>query len=148
MSIAEVCVNAEKWFRKIAPHKTNSEIVWDTIGIDTLAKFVVKRLSIVETEDKPFWWQDKELFRTFERGYSSGIIMLPMDVVERVRWIALMCVAICQKEGFSYGNVLIPPYYIPDEELYQFDHYGASVLEEVQKFRRDVAEHGWKSLIT
>ena len=139
----------EKYFLKISPHKTNGKVMQETIDIEKLRKLVVFELEKIECgKEVDLWWVDKELVRTFDKLYTSGIILLPLDPVERARWVALACIAIGEVEGFAYGNILLSADYMPDEELGDFeDVFGVSVVETIQEFRRKLAKEGWKSLL-
>ena len=121
--------------------------MWDTVGIEKLGKHVIARLDAVAKEDKGFWWNDKELFSTFDHLFTTGVILLPLDVIDRVRWIALVCIGVSSKEGYSCGNVIVPVDYLPEEELYTQTIYNEHFLEQVMNFRRKVAKQGWKSLL-
>lgn len=148
MSLSLVCNMAEKYFHKISPDKSNAQVMRDTLGIEELRKQVVSRLEIIEKEWSGSWWEDKKLMGAFDQSFVTGKILLPLDVVERVRWIALVCIGISENEEFSYGNILLSVDYLPDEEIPDLeDDYGASVVEEIQKFHKEIAEHGWKSLL-
>lgn len=147
MSLNMVCSNADKYFKRISQDKSNSQIMWDTVGIEKLGKDVVARLEVIANREIEHWWDDKELISIFDLLYTSGIILLPLDVVQRVRWIALVCEGVSSKEGYSCGNVIVPVDYLPEEEIYTWSIYSEQFLEQVMIFRRKVAKHGWKSLL-
>lgn len=139
---------AKRYFSPISPNKDNGRVIAETVEIEKLRKFVVARLTTIEKEWEAGWWEDKELMRMFDKLFITGVILLPMDVVERVRWIALVCIAISEHEGFSYGNVLVLEDYFPNEELESLEHlHGERVVEDVQQFRARIAKRGWKSLL-
>lgn len=138
---------AEKYFSKMIQNKSNTQALKETLDIEKLREFVVEHLTKIENEGM-LWWQDKEMLQVFERLYKAGVIFLPSDTQERVRWIALVCVGISKFEGFSYGNVLISADFVPDNELEELeDEYGVSVIEDVISFRKKVSEDGWESLV-
>ena len=134
-------------FSPIFSNKPNSEVLAETLDIDKLREAVVARLAEIEKEDRGhYWWEDKPLMDLIQTVYQSGCILLPTDSVERLRWIALLCVAMSNIEDFSCGNLVLPVDFLPDDmmELYE-DVYGLDVIEEVVKIRKQLAEWGWKS---
>ena len=46
------------------------------------------------------WWKVKEIFSVFDELFTFGMILLPLDIIERIRWIALVCMAVCQMDEF------------------------------------------------
>jgi len=131
-------------FSEISPGKLNSEILAETLVIDKLREEVVRRLTQIEKLDLGFWWQDKDLMEMFNSVFKSGCIILPKDPVERLRWIALLCVEMSNTEGFDCGNIVIPLDFLPLEMMVLFeDLYGVDVLESVIEIREKVAEQGW-----
>lgn len=140
---------AEKYFKKISPYKDNSQVLSETVEIEKLRERVVARLEAIENGNMPNWWEDTELMHIFDQVFTAGIIPLPLDTIERVRWIAFICIAMSIREEFSYGNVLLPIDYLPSEMIFsgEFDQYGQDCLEGVSNFRKQVAERGWKSLL-
>lgn len=135
-------------FSPLLPGKKNSEILAETLDIDRLREDVVKRLTkIVELDEGQFWWQDNELMEIFKAVYKSGCVLLPLDPVERLKWIALLCVAMSNIEGFACGNLVLPIDFLPEDmfEVYE-DVYGVDVIEEVEKIRKQLAEQGWRAI--
>lgn len=136
-------------FSVVLPGKENIEVFNEALEIEKLREEVVARLINLEKEDLGrFWWEDKALMNLFETVYKSGCILLPKDPVERLRWIALLCIEMSKKEDFSYGNIIIPPDYLPDEmvEIYE-QVYGSDVIEEVIDIRSRLLKNGWKATL-
>ncbi len=138
----------DTFFEKVLPERENSELFRETLQMAQLREEVIKNLTRFEAEDfGHFWWQDKELMGLFEELYKSGCITLPKNPVDRLRWIALLCVEISKTEGFSWGNVIIPPDYLPDEMVEIYERvYGSDVIEEVIKIREQLKERGWEAI--
>jgi len=136
-------------FSRILRDKENEALLQEALEIDKLREEVVSRLSWLEENDNgDFWWEDEVLMDIFESLYKSGCIYLPRNDVEKLRWIALLSVEICKIEGFSYGNLIIPPDYLPDSEITLFeDRYGVSVIEAVVKLRKDLSSRGWDATL-
>ena len=130
-------------FYRISREKINSTVLKETVGIVKLRKFVVEQLTKIENGSEPFWWQNKELLAIFQSLSEIGEIVLPTDPVDRARWIALLCVAMAEVEGFSYGNVLIPADYLPEEMLTeQEERYGVGVIDDIRSFRNKLLKEG------
>lgn len=121
----------------------------ETVEIEKLREVVVSLLDKLEKEDRLNWWEDKEIIGAFDQLFTSGVILLPLNVVERVRWIALVCIEICKIEGFSYGNVLNSADYVPDEGLPRliYSYSGDRAIYDIPIFRKKLTERGWKSLL-
>ena len=108
----------------------------------------MSRLEEVEGGNSPYWWDDKPLLRKFDELYKSNEIFLPEDVVERIRWIAVLCVAISIEEGFSYGNVLIPADMNNDTVVRDTDEiYGQDVTDAILEMRAQLRANGWESML-
>jgi len=135
-------------FSPIMPGKQNAEILAEALEVEKLREEVVDRLSQIEAQDQGhFWWQDHKLMDIFRTVYESGCILLPIDPVERLRWIALLCVDMSSIEGFSCGNLVLPVDFLPDDMMVLFEEvYSVGVMEEVEKIRKQLAEGGWKSI--
>ena len=137
---------AMMYFPVVVPGKENSEVMFEAVKLDLLRESVVLALKKIETEDLGHrWWEDSELMKIFGDLYKAGVIPLPVNPVDRLRWIALLCIEICVVEEFSWGNVLVPMDYIPYEkfELYE-GRYSMSVFIEILKIRERLAGVGWQ----
>lgn len=135
-------------FPEILPGKANFDIFDETLEIYKLREEVLTRLTFIENnDDGSFWWQDKDLIGIFNTLYTSGIILLPRDPVDRLRWIALLCVEISNYEEFDCGNIILPVDFLPAEifELYE-EVYPENIVEGVKKIRKQLAEQGWESM--
>jgi hypothetical protein len=132
----------------VLPGKINSEVFNETCDIECLREEVVARLAKFEEDDSgQYWWQDKQLRNIFESVYKSGCILLPRDAVEKLRWIALLCLQMSKIEGFSCGNVIIPPDFLPDDMMEMWvDVYGLDVIGNVAMIRMDLAKRGWEAV--
>ncbi|EKD52677.1 MAG: hypothetical protein ACD_61C00275G0006 [uncultured bacterium] len=135
-------------FSEVLPGKKNSEVFNETCDIDCLREEVVARLAKIEEDDScQYWWQDKQLRNIFESVYKSGCILLPRDAVERLRWIAILCLQMSKIEGFSCGNVIIPPDFLPDDMMEMWvDVYGLDVVGQIAMIRMDLAKQGWEAI--
>jgi len=136
---------ANIYFPRILADKKNSAVLQEAVEIDGLREEVVACLERIEKEDagEP-WWKGTQLMSIFEAVFQSGCILLPRDPVQRLRWIALLCVEISKREGFSCGNIIIAPDYVPDKELGLYeDIYGISVIEDIKDIRRKLSQVGW-----
>lgn len=136
-------------FGKILPDRENIGAFSQALEIDLFRECVVGRLMEIENAaDGHDWWRDEPLMLIFEGLSRNGIIVLPHDPIERIRWIALLSIFVAKREGFSYGNVLIPPDYLPDEEIEEWsDRYGWGVIERIQNLRSNLRSDGWQSVI-
>lgn len=137
-----------KFFSKVSPDKENIEVFNHALEMPKLREYVVSLLKKFEEEDAlAFWWEDRELMGLFNSVYKSGVIALPSTPVERLRWIALLCAKICEIEGFSWGNIIIPPDYLPTTMVEIYERvYGSVVIEEVLKIRDRLALCGWEAV--
>jgi hypothetical protein len=149
MTFDSISSAAEKYFSVISPDKSNVRVIEDTLEVEKLRELVMERLKKLECCSEGLsWWKDKELMTAFHKLFMTGVILLPFNSVERVRWIALVCIAISERENFSYEGILIPADYLPDEELYNLQYeYGAIAIAQVIKFHNKVARKGWGSLL-
>jgi hypothetical protein len=132
----------------VLPGKINSEVFNETCDIECLRAEVVARLTEIEKDDSgQYWWQDKQLRSIFESVYKSGCILLPRDAVERLRWIAILCLQMSKIEGFACGNVIIPPDFLPDDMMEMWvDVYGLDVIGQIAIIRMDLAKRGWEAV--
>lgn len=136
------------WFPSVIKDVLNSELFFELIRIDELGDQVVAHLETFEKKDPGYPWQkDIELVGLFDKLYKCGCISLPKDPVHRIRWIALACVLFSKQRKFSYGNVLIPHDWVPDEELEHYEHWGYIFTEEARQFRKELSEKGWNWLL-
>jgi hypothetical protein len=134
--------NPNNLFKRVDRRKSNSQIIDQMAKRAFLQSGVVACLARMGSRGAGTnWWQDKELMSVFENMYKAGVLTLPFDPVERIRWIAFLCIRACEYDGFAYGNLLIPLDYLPDDQLN--DSYGISVLEDVLKLRRSLRDVGW-----
>jgi len=136
-------------FARIMPEKKNSAFFVEALEVPGMSEQVSIMLERIENSpDAHDWWTDKELMRYFDTLYKAGVITLPKDVIERIRWVALLAIASAREAGFSYGNVLIPPDYLPDDEIERYeDIYGWDVVERIVTFRIELRKRGWDSLL-
>lgn len=137
---------ADKYFTKISDDKDNSTVLQDTVEIEKMRERIV---SLVEKADKDgiVWWEVKEFFSVFDELFTFGMILLPLDIIERIRWIALVCMAVCQMEEISYEYVFMSLDFLPDEVARVSEEYEADWIEKVIRFRHRAADRGWKSLL-
>lgn len=137
-------------FTRIAEHRENIDFFNEALAIPDFPVLIVKHLERIEnSSDGHDWWLDKELMKIFDDLYKCAIVSLPCEPVERIRWIALICIACSENAGFSYGNVLVPPDYLPDEEIEGYASlYGWDVIERIQELRKQLREKGWNSLVS
>lgn len=136
------------FFPLIVDGKGNGEVMDEAVAMLFLRESVVLCLSRIEKDDLGrFWWEDKELMKIFRDLYSAGVLPLPKDPVDRLRWIALVCVECCSEEGFAWGNIIIPLDFLPIEEFELFeDGYSQDMVEEVLALRKKLSELGWEKV--
>jgi len=133
-------------FPKIVEDKTNAEVMAGLVGSVYFREVVVKHLERIENEDLGhFWWEDKVLMSFFEELFKAGVLLLPSDPVDRIRWIALACVEASNMEDFSCGNIIIPFDFLPVDmfEIFEAD-FGTKIMDAVIEFRESLAKKGWK----
>lgn len=131
--------SADKYFVQISEDLSNAELLAKTLQLEGLSVFVVSRLEMVERDDTVFW-EDEVLLSGVRAMIEKGQLTMPKDLVDEQRWLALLCIASSVKEGFSYGNVVIVPDYLPDdsEEFREYEAlYGYDVMEGILA-RREV----------
>lgn len=134
------------FFQRVLVEKENHQIFNETLEIVRLREYVIEMLTRIEETDSGFWWTDNDLMEMFDSLYTSGCIILPRDPVERLRWIALLCIEISEIEGFDCGNIVLPPDFLPEAMfgIYE-DVYGVGVIEEIKKIRERLAKQGWEA---
>lgn len=110
--------SANDLFGRVSGRKTNAEV------IDQMSKRVIVRAVVVSClirintrTEETNWWQDTDLMTTFKNMYLAGVLPLPNDPVERLRWIAFLCVRACEVDGYDHGVLLLPLDYLPDDQL-------------------------------
>ncbi len=133
---------------KVDPQKENAEVFEETLALEELRKEVIERLEWIEKNDTgQFWWEDKPLINLFMTLYKCGCILLPKKPVERLRWIALLCLEISNLEEFDCGNIIIPLDFLPDSLLFVFEEpYGRAVMEGVLNLREQLSTLGWEAV--
>lgn len=141
-----LCVILNSLFSKISPKVANAEFFRETLNLPGFCGHVVFVLEEIENSKNPLWWEEKSLLMFFDELYKAGIVTLPHDPVERIRWIALLCIAAAKAKDYSYGNVLITPDYLPDDMVEMYERvYGSDVIEEVILIREELREKGWEA---
>ena len=135
-------------FARVIPNRTNLEVFNEAMSIHQLGDEVVERLIWIEENDPGYyWWEDKQLMQLFEDLYVSGCILLPRDPVDRLRWSALLCVEFSKIYEFTCGNVVLPPDYLPDEQISTWEeYYGSDVIETIISVRKELREKGWDAV--
>ncbi len=137
-------------FPEIVPGRTNEFLLLELNSCFFFRKVAVEHLARIEKEDLGFnWWHDEDLMKLFKDLYLAGVVLLPSDPVDRIRWIALTLIKASKTEGFSWGNIVILLDVLPDEMLEACNNeykYGQGALEEVRKFRTELREKGWKEV--
>ena len=129
--------SADKYFNRIEPDIKNGNILIQTIETEGISASIVNRLEDIEKRGDSFW-NNKELNDWYKDQINLGNIKAPEDPVDKMRWLSLMCITASIKEGFSCGNVVIPPDVLPEDskefKMYE-ELYGSSVLEDIITFR-------------
>jgi len=135
-------------FSRINPDKENSDIFTETVEIYKLREEIIARLTLLEENDFGlFWWQDLKIMEIFKMLFESGIILLPRNPVERLRWIALLCIEMSNYQEFDCGNVVLPLDFLPDEMLEIFeDCYTLGIVTDVKDIRKRLTELGWNAV--
>lgn len=138
--------DANKIFDRVSSSKTNARVM------DQMSKRVVVRAMVIsclrrinERKVEINWWQDTDLMDVFKHMYKADVLPLPIDPVERIRWIAFLCIRICEVDDFNYGSLLLPLDYLPDDQLDSLinSEYTKSIGAVVKKLRRDLKDMGW-----
>lgn len=141
--------NANDIFSKVSDRKTNAEV------IDQMSKRVIVRAVVVSClirintrSEESNWWQDTDLMTTFKSMYLAGVLPLPNDSVERIRWIALLCMRACEIDGYDCGVLLLPLDYLPDDQL--DDQLTGKPYELIRKtiikLRNELRDKGWEAV--
>lgn len=128
--------------------RDNMDVFNEALEIQKFGDEVIERLRWIEENDPGYsWWEDKELMELFNSLYRCGCILLPREGVDRLRWIALLCIEFSNIYDFSCGNLVIAPDYVEDYELENWnDIYGTDVIEKVIDIRSKVKESGWEAI--
>lgn len=136
------------FFKPLFPGKENSEVFNDSVAIETLRKAVVARLTIIEKEDAGIsWWNDRELMNLFKEVYENGIIFLPSAPVDRLRWIAMLCIEMSNQEGFDCGNIILPIDFLPADMAMLFAFvYPENLMMIAMDLRSKLKNQGWKEV--
>lgn len=136
-------------FEQITRDKDNNEVFDETLEMmDDVGEKVVERLDwILENDPKLEWWNDKELMNQFVILYKSCLICLPKNPVERLRWIALLCLEISNNEGFDCSKVITPFDLLPKglSTIYK-DVDNKSKFKSVIDIRNRLKKEGWEAV--
>ncbi len=93
------------------------------------------------------WWSDKELIQLFMDLYKSGCILLPKDGVERIRWIALLCLEFSSNYGFDCSGIILPFDFLTEDMFEVFEGvYPAYIEREVRNLRKKITDESWNSV--
>jgi hypothetical protein len=135
-------------FMKQSKTKDNNQLATEALNILLLRELVVARLSSFEATDiDTFWWNDKELMSFIKELFMAGIVFLPNDPVERLRWIALLCIECSKMEEFDCGSILLPIDFVSTYDLEKYvDLYGVAVIGDVIQIRELLKEMGWDAV--
>lgn len=135
-------------FTRQSKTKENNQLAMEALNILLLRELVVARLSSFEATDiDTFWWNDKELMSFIKELFKAGVIFLPNDPVERLRWIALLCIECSKIEEFDCGNILLPIDFVSTFDLEKYvDLYGVAVIGDVIQIRELLKEMGWDAV--
>ncbi len=142
-------INPVIYFKTLGQGVNNSEALRAAVELTELRTKVVEILKRIEkTDTDAFWWEDKELMALFMTVYKSGLIRLPTNPVERLRWIALVCVECSKAEGWQdHDKIIIPPDYLPDDLNGMYMKvYEPWVIDEVINLRNDLDARGWEAV--
>jgi hypothetical protein len=134
---AVIMGEADKYFAPIDQKTSNGQLLMQAVGAPENSQFIVQRLESIEDSGDLFG-RDEQLNTWFDQQIEAGNIKAPTSPVDKQRWLALMGIAASKKEGFSYGNVLIVPDYLPDdsEELQEYESvYGVGIIEDIIRRR-------------
>lgn len=130
-------------FARLSARNTNAVILRDLVKKIYLRESVILYLKRIEKDDLGInWWQDSELMNVFKNMYQAGVLPLPFDAVERIRWIALICVSVCIWEEFSFGNLISSLDYLPTSDL--DDSVNLDVARQILELRDNLKNNGWE----
>lgn len=133
---------ANTYFTRMESKRSNATLLGNYVKNRYLRLSVVKVLSDFETRDPGTnWWEEKDLLEIFKRMSETGALSLPKDSVERLRWVALVCISCCEKTDFDCGNLIVHLDYIPDDLL--DESYGSDVLSQIRFIRQKLTVKGW-----
>lgn len=129
-------------FPKILEERVNSIVITELLETPGLSGFIAKRAEIQESACE--WlglYGDDGLKNTINQAFEGIKIVLSYDPETRLRLYMLITQLGCIKEGFSYGNVMTPAYWL-DRDSDRFKQlseiYSYSYLEENLKKRDQV----------
>ncbi len=133
-------------FSKVSTIKTNNYLAQEALDMVFLRVSVVLILREFEaTDTEAFWWKNRNLMKIFKDLYEAAVITLPSDPVDRLRWIALLCVECSISQDFDCGNLIIPPDYASNEDLERYEElYGSAIIADIKTIRNELTEKGWK----
>ncbi len=130
-------------FARLSTRNTNAVILRDLVKMLFLRESVILCLKRIKKDDAGInWWQDVELMGVFKNMYQAGVLQLPFDAVERIRWIALICVSVCIREKFSFGNLISSLDYLPTIEL--DESANPDVTRQILEVRDNLKNNGWE----
>ncbi len=138
--------DANEIFGKVSDRKTNAEVMDQMSKRKVVRNMVVSCLCRINTRKAECnWWQDTELMSLFKSMYYAGILPLPNDPVERLRWFAFLCMRACEVDGYDHGVLLLPLDYLPDDQLDDLPDSKPheSIRAAVEKLRSELRDEGW-----
>lgn len=133
-------------FPRISIDKKNNELSEEAIEMVYLRESVVTYLrEIEEGNGNCFWWQNKKLMNVFDDLYTAGVLALPKDPVDRLRWIALLCVDCCNWQEFDCSNLVTPLDFMTGGmfELFR-EEFSEEHVKTILDFRDKLRKVGWK----
>ncbi len=138
----------DSFFPIVVPGKENSMVFEEMLEIVSLRHSVVEHLKrIGKTAVNNFWWNDFKLIKLFNDLYKAGIIPMPIDPVDRIRWISLICLECANDSDFDCSETVIPLDFLPLEFFSVMENdYPWRVIVETIKLREKLAQVGWEAI--
>lgn len=133
---------ANEKFERLSTSFTNAEILRDLVKRVYLRESVFTRLLSIEESGKNIkWWEDEELMNIFKNMYFAGVLLLPYNPVERLRWIALICSSVCEWKKHKNVNLLTDTDLLPVGDV--LADKSLVLKKEILDIRSELAKNGW-----
>lgn len=136
---------ANSTFERLSTEVSNARLLSDQVKKIYLRKSVIVCLQRIGREGLGInWWQDTKLMSIFQRMYEAGVLPLPVDPVERIRWIALICARACEFDGLNCDELVNELDYLPT--IGQCKDRNQDRVDRIKEIRRILKQNGWKSV--
>ena len=147
VKMSRISPAVDKFFPVVVAGKSNTEVFEDLMGLTEVRDTVVEHLRrIGPLTNKNFWWRDNQLVKLFNDLYKSGIVPFPPDPVDRIRWIALLCLEFANEKDFKWENIILPMDFLPDDMFGGLEKvYDVSIFIRIFRMRKRLADLGWEA---